>query len=311
MKALLVAGMTLAMVNCSGAHEDDASLEASEQQVEDGQVVVYDEQGEQQEQQEEVAQQDSQQQEEIVDQAEGENYGEELVSNENSYEDNNQQEAELNNMLNRISDEQEPTADDQAEENDNAQIADSTDDQNSYDDQVQNDYQEDISAGNNDTEQMNKEVEQDYASTSNDNQNYQTSGKVHIVEAGQSLSMISKLYYGKYKYWKGLASVNDISNPNIIYPGQRIQMVVAEQSASVGSTGNYQGGDYVVGEGETLGDVSRQVYGSSRYWKALYVKNKDKISNPDMIYQGQSLSVVPQADVARFQEEVASEVFAH
>ena len=71
MKALLVAGMTLAMVNCSGAHEDDASLEASQQQAEDGQVVVYDEQGEQQEQQEyqqqeEVAQ-DNSQQEEVVD----------------------------------------------------------------------------------------------------------------------------------------------------------------------------------------------------------------------------------------------------
>ena len=151
---------------------------------------------------------------------------------------------------------------------------------------------------------MNKEIEQDYVSTSSDNQNYQTSGKVHVVEAGQSLSMISKMYYGKFKYWRGLASVNDISNPNVIYPGQRIQMVVAD-SASAGTSGNYQGGDYVVRQGETLGEISKQVYGSSRYWKALYMNNKDKISSPDMIYQGQSLSVVPQADLAKYQEEAA------
>ncbi len=317
MKALLIVGMTLAMINCSGAHEDDASLEASQQQAEDGQVIVYDEQGEQQEQQqeevtqqdsqqqEEVAQQDSQQQEEIVEDDNTDYANEEVVS-----DNNNEQEENLNNMLNRISDDQEPVADDQPEY-DNAETADSTDDQNSYDDQAQNDDQEINAVSNNDSEQMNKSVDQEYVSTSGDNQNYQTSGKIHVVKQGESLSKISKMYYGKYRFWRGLASVNSITNPNVIYPGQRIQMVEAGETAAMDSgSSNYESGNYVVRTGDTLGTISKNVYGSSRYWKALYYKNKSELSNPDMIYKGQSLSVVPKADIASYQKQ-ALEAVAH
>jgi len=47
----------------------------------------------------------------------------------------------------------------------------------------------------------------------------------HVVKKGESLSRISKLYYGKSKYWKTIYRKNRNiigSDPNVIHPGQRL-----------------------------------------------------------------------------------------
>lgn len=49
----------------------------------------------------------------------------------------------------------------------------------------------------------------------------------------------------------------------------------------------------VVKNGEWLYDIARDQYGDFHDWKKIYEANKDKISDPDMIYPGMEL-VIPE-----------------
>lgn len=48
----------------------------------------------------------------------------------------------------------------------------------------------------------------------------------YTVEKGDNLSSISKRFYGKSKYWKQIFDANrdTIENPDLIYPGQTINL---------------------------------------------------------------------------------------
>jgi len=48
---------------------------------------------------------------------------------------------------------------------------------------------------------------------------------------------------------------------------------------------------YKVKKGQTLADVSMDVYGTTRKWKKIYNANKDKIKDPNKIYAGQVLNI--------------------
>lgn len=51
-------------------------------------------------------------------------------------------------------------------------------------------------------------------------------GKAYTVEKGDNLSAISKRVYGSSKYWKQIYEANrdSIENPDLIYPGQTINL---------------------------------------------------------------------------------------
>lgn len=48
--------------------------------------------------------------------------------------------------------------------------------------------------------------------------------QTYVVEKGDNLSVISKRFYGKSKFWKQIFEANrdTIENPDLIYPGQTI-----------------------------------------------------------------------------------------
>lgn len=48
---------------------------------------------------------------------------------------------------------------------------------------------------------------------------------------------------------------------------------------------------YKVKKGQTLADVSKDVYGTTKKWRKIYEANKSKIKNPDKIYAGQVLNI--------------------
>ena len=50
---------------------------------------------------------------------------------------------------------------------------------------------------------------------------------------------------------------------------------------------------FVVQEGQWLYDIAREEYGSSTGWEKIYEANKEKISNPDIIYPNQEL-IIPE-----------------
>lgn len=54
-----------------------------------------------------------------------------------------------------------------------------------------------------------------------------------------------------------------------------------------------QGETYTVKKGDTLGKISKAVYGTTRYWKLIHDANKDVIPNPKRMKLGASLRIPP------------------
>ena len=69
-------------------------------------------------------------------------------------------------------------------------------------------------------------------STGNAGQNPTTQGtygdKVHIVKPGETLSLISHMYYDSSTEWRVLADANRLNNPLDIRPGQYLEIVPLE-----------------------------------------------------------------------------------
>ena len=97
----------------------------------------------------------------------------------------------------------------------------------------------------------------------------------YTVQAGDTLSGIASKYGTTYQE---LARINNIANPNVIYPGQVIKI----NGGTVEKT-------YTVKSGDTLSGIANK-YGTT--WQNIYNNNRDIIgSNPNLIKPGQILKV--------------------
>lgn len=113
-------------------------------------------------------------------------------------------------------------------------------------------------------------------------------GTVHVVQRGETLSQIARNYGVSMT---ALAQANGIRNPNFIYVGQRLTIPGA--SGGSGSAGGGTGastGVHVVRPGENLSTIAAR-YGTTV--SALVRANG--IANPNHIYVGQRLTIVPAA----------------
>lgn len=48
---------------------------------------------------------------------------------------------------------------------------------------------------------------------------------------------------------------------------------------------------YVVQAGDSLSAISEKVYGDAKHWDTIFAHNRDKISDPNLIYPGQELTI--------------------
>ena len=97
----------------------------------------------------------------------------------------------------------------------------------------------------------------------------------YTVQAGDTLSGIASKYGTTYQE---LARINNIANPNVIYPGQVIKI----NGGTVEKT-------YTVKSGDTLSGLANK-YGTT--WQNIYNNNRDIIgSNPNLIKPGQVLKI--------------------
>lgn len=99
-------------------------------------------------------------------------------------------------------------------------------------------------------------------------------GTTYTVKSGDTLSGIAAAYGTDYQT---LAANNGISNPNLIYVGQVLQVTGSSGQASV---------YYTVHAGDNLSSIASR-YGTS--YQSL--ANLNGISNPNLIYSGQVLRV--------------------
>ena len=97
----------------------------------------------------------------------------------------------------------------------------------------------------------------------------------YTVQAGDTLNGIASKYGTTYQE---LARINNISNPNVIYPGQVIKI-----------NGGTVEKIYTVKSGDTLSGIANK-YGTT--WQNIYNNNRDIIgSNPNLIKPGQVLKI--------------------
>ena len=96
----------------------------------------------------------------------------------------------------------------------------------------------------------------------------------YYVQAGDTLSAIASKFGTTVA---SLVSLNHISNPNVIYVGQKIYVGEASQG---------QSNAYTVHAGDTLSGIAAK-FGTT--WKALAQKNG--LANPNVIYVGQTLTI--------------------
>lgn len=111
--------------------------------------------------------------------------------------------------------------------------------------------------------------------TSNPEQNF----KEIVIKRGDTLSKIAKEYNTSYQY---LAKINNISNPNRIYVGEKIKVPVLEDE-KIHDTSHRL---YIVKRGDTLTKIAREY----RLTVKEIVELND-ISNPNRIYVGEILRV--------------------
>lgn len=110
----------------------------------------------------------------------------------------------------------------------------------------------------------------------NTSQNTNTNA-IYTVVAGDTLSAIARKYGTTYQK---LAEYNQIVNPNLIYPGQKIEIPFAENNNTI---------EYIVKNGDYLSLIAAK-YNTT--WQKIYNDNKNIIGdNPNLIYPGQKLII--------------------
>ncbi len=100
-----------------------------------------------------------------------------------------------------------------------------------------------------------------------------TGERTHTVQCGETLSQIAARYGTTHQQ---LAKINNIANPDLIYPGQILRI-----NGTVSSSKSY-----TVQNGDTLSGIASK-YGTSYQWLAQI----NGISNPDLIYPGQIIKI--------------------
>lgn len=68
---------------------------------------------------------------------------------------------------------------------------------------------------------------------------------------------------------------------------------------------------YTVTAGDTLYKIAQKMYGDRKFWKKIYVDNKDVLKNPNRIYIGQKLTIYFDADTTQQQNETGNTLSAN
>ena len=127
-------------------------------------------------------------------------------------------------------------------------------------------------------------------------------GVHYSVKQGDTLMKIAFENYGDLYRWKEIYEANrdKIQDPNHVPPGTQLTlngagMVQIERN----------GERYMIKHGDTLGTISKDVYGSTRKWKKLWENNRQLIKDPNKIYAGFYLYYQPEGRMANEHNDAA------
>lgn len=107
-----------------------------------------------------------------------------------------------------------------------------------------------------------------------------TGSITYTVQRGNTLSQIASSYDVTVEH---IVEINDIQNPNLIYPGEKLRIT---ESTSTTLNPVLQNNYYMVQLGDTLSGIAKR-YGVT----IQYLVNLNGIRNPNLIYPGQQIKV--------------------
>ncbi len=117
----------------------------------------------------------------------------------------------------------------------------------------------------------------------------------YVVQPGDYLWKIAEKYYHSGYQWVTIAQANKLSNPNVLYRGQKliIPQIKTKSTTTISQrpTIPSQQTQYTVQKGDSLSLIALRAYGDMFAWPRLWQANKASIKNPWLIYPGQVIKI--------------------
>jgi nucleoid-associated protein YgaU len=110
------------------------------------------------------------------------------------------------------------------------------------------------------------------------------------VKRGDTLMLIAFKIYGDYTKWRTIANLN---------PGSSrlaVGSVIKFQKPKRRFSWDPEGLPHLIRNGETLGTISNQKYGTQKRWKSIWNNNRPLIRNPNLIFAGFTVYYIPDED---------------
>ncbi len=106
----------------------------------------------------------------------------------------------------------------------------------------------------------------------------------YTVQRGDTLMKIAFEQYGDLYKWKDIYDWNrdKISSPNSVAVGTSLKLEKAASPVSIDRNGE----KYLIKQGDTLGKISDDIYGTKAKWKKLWENNRQLIKDPNRIFAG-------------------------
>lgn len=115
---------------------------------------------------------------------------------------------------------------------------------------------------------------------------------VHEVKSGDTLSDISKRYFGTTTRWPELLALNPGLDPKALQTGHQVVVQAAGAGVVVQDRPTRTPETvYTVAEGETLGHIAQKTLGSVDQVDAIFQANRDVLKSPNDIKAGMHLRI--------------------
>lgn len=123
---------------------------------------------------------------------------------------------------------------------------------------------------------------------------------LRLIITGTEINMLVLIEGFNYGVNDGTSNINfqltlkkykQVTTPSVDNTGIIINRPTPSNNGGISGGGSSQR-TYTVVSGDNLTKISKRFYGTGSKWQTIYNANKDKISNPNLIYPGQVL-VIP------------------
>ena len=94
----------------------------------------------------------------------------------------------------------------------------------------------------------------------------------YTVKSGETLMMVAFNVYGDYRRWKEIASMNGIDGDQVASG-----TIIRYQKPVTEFVWNPEGLPYLIKNGDSLGSISQDKYGTDKKWRSIYNNNRYRI----------------------------------